>query len=83
MAYLFSGTCRFMLATAERVGYDASENCATTPVANTLMAALPSELRVHMKPMTIYTDNVGAATNTVRSCGIVCGQMNAARSTDG
>ena len=50
--------------TTERVGYDASENCATTPVANTLMAALPSELRTHMKPMTIYTDNVGAATNT-------------------
>ena len=50
--------------TTERVGYDASENCATTPVANTLMAALPSELRAHMKPMTIYTDNVGAATNT-------------------
>ena len=50
--------------TTDRVGYDASENCATTPVANTLMAALPEELRAYMKPMTIYTDNVGAATNT-------------------
>ena len=42
-----------------RVGYDASTTCATNPVANTLMAALPSELRAIMKPMTVYTDNVG------------------------
>lgn len=42
-----------------RVGYDATETCATNPVPNTLMAALPAELRAVMKPMTIYTDNIG------------------------
>lgn len=51
-------------ATTSRTGYDASTTCATKPVANTLMAALPSDLRAVMKPMTIYTDNTGAATNT-------------------
>ena len=45
------------------VGYDATETCATNPVANTLMAALPADLRAVMKPMTKYTDNVGGATN--------------------
>lgn len=44
-----------------RAGSDASETCATNPVANTLMAALPADLRAVMKPMTIYTDNVSAA----------------------
>lgn len=47
-----------------RVGYDATETCATNPVSNTLMAAMPSDLRAVMKPMTIYTDNTGGATNT-------------------
>lgn len=51
-------------ATTSRTGYDASTTCATNPVANTLMAALPSDLRAVMKPMTVYTDNTGAATNT-------------------
>lgn len=41
------------------VGYDASDTCATNPVANTLMAALPSDLREVMKPMTKYTNNGG------------------------
>lgn len=50
-----------------RVGYDASETCAINPVANTLMAALPSELREVMKPMTIYTNNGNAADNTAAS----------------
>ena len=51
-------------ATTSRVGYDASTTCATNPVANTLMAALPSDLRAVMKPMTIYTDNKGNSSNT-------------------
>lgn len=51
-------------ATTSRVGYDASTTCATSPVANTLMAALPSDLRAVMKPMTIYTDNKGNSSNT-------------------
>jgi hypothetical protein len=46
------------------VGYDPSSTCATTPVANTLMAALPSELRAVMKPMTKYRDNTGASGST-------------------
>lgn len=50
------------MAISGRVGYDASSTCATNPVTNTLMAALPSELRAVMKPMTIYTDNVGSGT---------------------
>ena len=44
-----------------RVGYDATENCAISPVANTLMSALPQELRNVMKPITKYTDNVGGS----------------------
>jgi hypothetical protein len=51
------------------VGYDASATCATTPVAGTLMAALPADLRAVMKPMTKYTDGKGnfsdAAANVV------------------
>lgn len=47
-----------------RTGYNASTTCATSPVSNTLMAALPSDLRAVMKPMTIYTDNKGGGSNT-------------------
>ena len=43
---------------------DATATTATNPVANTLMAALPSDLRAVMKPMTIYTDNAGGGSNT-------------------
>lgn len=51
-------------ANSDRVGYDASPTCATNPVSNTLMAALPAELRSVMKPMTKYTDGVGNRSNT-------------------
>ena len=50
--------------TTDNVGYDASSTTATNPVANTLMAALPASLRALMKPMTIYTNNVGNSNNT-------------------
>lgn len=50
--------------TTASVGYDASETCATNPVHNTIMAALPAELRAVMKPMVKYTDNFGGKTNT-------------------
>lgn len=43
---------------------DATATTATNPVAGTLMAALPSDLRAVMQPMTIYTDNTGGGTNT-------------------
>ena len=42
---------------------DATATTATNPVANTLMAALPSDLRAVMKPMTIYTDNTGGGSD--------------------
>lgn len=48
-----------------RTGYDAGTTTATNPVANTLMAAFPSDLRAVMKPITKYTDNMGGAKNTV------------------
>ena len=43
---------------------DATATTATNPVANTLMAALPADLRAVMKPMTIYTDNTGGGSDT-------------------
>lgn len=43
---------------------DATSSCATSPVSGTLMAALPSDLRAVMKPMSIYTDNTGGGSNT-------------------
>lgn len=46
-----------------RVGYDAASDTATSPVSNTLMAALPSDLRAVMKPVTKWTDNTGNASN--------------------
>lgn len=49
--------------TTSVVGYDAPTNTATSPVANTLMAALPSDLRAVMKPITKYTDSVGNSSN--------------------
>lgn len=45
------------------VGYNPSSACATSPVANTLMAALPADLRAVMKPMTKYTDGKGNDSN--------------------
>lgn len=47
-----------------RTGYDATDTCATSPVSNTLMAALPAELRAVMRPMTIYSDNTGGGSDT-------------------
>ena len=42
----------------------ASETTATDPVANTLMAALPADLRAVMKPITKYTNNTGGSGDT-------------------
>jgi len=50
--------------TTDRTGVDAASDTATDPVANTLMAALPSDLRAVMKPITKYTDNKGNGSNT-------------------
>ena len=51
-------------ATTSRIGYDAPSNTASNPVPNTLMAALASDLRAVMKPITKYTDNTGNKSNT-------------------
>ena len=48
-----------ILGSTDTKGADASSNTANVPVSNTLMAALPGDLRSVMKPMTIYTDNTG------------------------
>ena len=53
--------------TTDRVGYDATTHCATSPVANTLMAALPSDLRAYMKPISKYTNNKGGTTSSTPS----------------
>jgi len=53
------------IATEGQVGYDATENCALSPVANTLMSCLPEELRKVMKPITKYTDNVGGGVGHI------------------
>lgn len=50
--------------TKSATGNNPSNTCATSPVANTLMAALPPDLRAVMKAATKYTDNTGASTNT-------------------
>ena len=49
-----------------RVGYDASASCASNPVPDTLMSALPVDLRAVMKPMKKFTDNTSIKGNTVR-----------------
>lgn len=53
-----------VLGSTNSDGADAGTTTATSPVSGTLMAALPSELRAVMKPMTIYTDNTGGGTDT-------------------
>ena len=40
---------------------------ATSPTANTLLAALPADLRAVMKPATKYSDNTGGGFNTASS----------------
>ena len=41
-----------------------NSNNPTSPLANSLMAALPSDLRAVMKSVTKYTDNTGNASNS-------------------
>lgn len=44
---------------------DPTSTCATFPVAGTLMAAFPEDLRAVMKPATKYTDNAGGGGNNL------------------
>ena len=41
---------------------DATPNTIANPAANTLMAALPADLRAVLKPITKYTNNVGKSS---------------------
>ena len=41
-----------------------SDKAPTSPTANTLLAAFPSDLRAVMKPITKYTDNTGGGSDT-------------------
>ena len=50
--------------TTSTVGYDAPDTTTTSPVANSLMAALPSDLRAVMKSVTKYTDNTAGGADT-------------------
>lgn len=57
--------------TTSRVGYDSTETAKTTPVSNTLMAALPSDFRNVLRLHTHYVDNKGNSSNVdanVTSC---------------
>lgn len=49
--------------TTSSVGYDATSAAITNPVANTLMAALPADLRNNLKPITLMVDNKGNSSN--------------------
>ena len=41
-----------------------SDSLPSNPTTNTLLSALPSDLRAVMKPVTKYSDNTGGGTNT-------------------
>ena len=53
-----------VLGSTNTSGGNAGSTTATSPVSNTLMAALPSDLRAVMKPITKYTDNTGGGSDT-------------------
>lgn len=48
-----------ILGSTDSKNENATATTATNPVANTLMAALPADLRAVMKPITVYTNNTG------------------------
>lgn len=56
-----------ILGSTKTKGANAVSTTATSPVANTLMAALPADLRAVMQPMSIYTDNTGNGSNDASS----------------
>lgn len=54
-------------AASGRTGNNPSATCTSNPVANTLMAALPADLRAVLKPITKYTDNVAGDSANVEA----------------
>ena len=55
----------YVLGSGDVAGEDATSSCPTNPVANTLMAALPSNLRAVMKPMNVWSQNRDASGYSV------------------
>lgn len=51
-----------ILGSTDTVNGNATPTTTTSPVANTLMAALPADLCTVLKPITKYTDNVGGGS---------------------
>ena len=52
-----------ILGSTDKYDGDPTSTCATSPVANTLMAAFPADLRAVMRPATKYTNNKGGGTD--------------------
>ena len=54
----------YILGSTNMQNGNATSDCTINPVKNSLMAALPEDLRAVLKPMTIYSDNTGGGSNT-------------------
>lgn len=52
---------------SSRIGYNATVTAKTSPVPDTLMAALPSELRSVLSLWTVYTNNRGGESSNVET----------------
>ena len=52
------------MPTTSRVGYDATSSTISSPVSNTLMAALPAGFRSVLRLWTRYIDSVGNSSNS-------------------
>lgn len=57
-----------MIKTTSTTGYDATQATIDTPVANTLMAAFPSDLRAALRLWNRYVDYKGNSSNTDANC---------------
>ena len=54
---------KIILGSTDVENGDATPDTIANPAANTLMAALPADLRAVLKPITKYTDNVGYSSD--------------------
>ena len=54
----------YILGSTNNQNGNATSDCTINPVKNSLMAALPEDLRAVLKPMTIYSDNTGGGSDT-------------------
>ena len=54
----------YILGSTNMQNGNATSDCTINPVKNSLMAALPEDLRAVLKPMTIYSDNTGGGSDT-------------------